>query len=337
VKLDLFDYDLPPELIAQLPLSDRSSSRLLVLPRREGAIEHRTFSELPELLRPGDLLVLNETAVFPARLLGKRARTGGKVEVLLLSERSPGLWEALVRSKSAPAPGERIELGGTDVVIFDSPLGEGRALVRFEGSAFEVAERRGHVPLPPYIRGAEDTPDDRARYQTVYAREPGAVAAPTAGLHFTPDLLARVAARGVEVARLVLHVGLGTFQPVRAETLEEHRMHAERYAIPAATLEALERARAGKRRVVACGTTTVRALESFGATGRSSGETSLFITPGHEFRFVDALITNFHLPKSTLLVLVSAFAGRERVLAAYAEAVARRYRFYSYGDAMFIG
>jgi S-adenosylmethionine:tRNA ribosyltransferase-isomerase len=334
-----FDFDLPDELIAQSPATRRDGSRLLFLPRSEGPIEHRAFADLEHLLRPGDLLVLNETAVFPARLLGRRARTGGRAEVLLLSPLAePGTWEALVRSKSVPAAGETIELGGADSVTFLEPLGEGRARVRFaEGvSAFEVAERRGHVPLPPYIRGAQDAPEDRERYQTVYAREPGAVAAPTAGLHFTKELLGRLAARGVETARLVLHVGLGTFQPVRAERIEEHRMHSERYAIPEETVRAALRARSEGRRIVACGTTSVRALESFAATGAPSGATAIFIHPPYEFRLVSGLITNFHLPRSTLLMLVSAFAGRERVLAAYAEAIARRYRFYSYGDAMLI-
>ncbi len=328
-----FDFDLPEELIAQSPAPERDASRLLVVPR-EGPFEHRTFKDLPELLAPGDLLVLNETAVFPARLLGKRPRTGGKVEILLLSALAEGAWEALVRSKSVPSPGERIDLEGDDFVTFEDALGEGRARVRFPPgvSAFDVAERRGHVPLPPYIRHAEDTPEDRVRYQTVFAREPGAVAAPTAGLHFTPALLDAIERRGVQTAKLVLHVGLGTFQPVRVERVEDHVMHEERYAIPDVTVEALKRA----RRVVACGTTTVRALESYAATGEARGATRIFIHPPHELRLVGAMITNFHLPRSTLLMLVAAFADRERILAAYAEAIARRYRFYSYGDASFI-
>jgi len=339
VRVSDFDYELPEELIAQAPEGERDASRLLVLPR-QGEIEHRTFRELPELLLSGDLLVLNETAVFPARLLGRRTKTGGKVEVLLLAPLADGCWEALVRSKSVPGAGERLELGaeGAALVTFEEALGEGRARLSFpQGvSAFEVAERHGHVPLPPYIRGAEDTEEDRLRYQTVFAREKGAVAAPTAGLHFTEDLLARLRLRGVEIAKLVLHVGLGTFLPVRVETVEEHSMHEERYAIPEETLSALENARSRGGRVVACGTTTVRALESFAATGVASGTTRIFLFPPHDFRVVGAMITNFHLPRSTPLMLVSAFAGRERVLAAYREAIARRYRFYSYGDAMLL-
>jgi S-adenosylmethionine:tRNA ribosyltransferase-isomerase len=333
VNVSDFDFDLPEDLIAQSPAPERDASRLLVVPR-DGPFDHRTFKDLPGLLAPGDLLVLNETAVFPARLLGRRPRTGGKVEILLLSPRPDGSWEALLRSKSVPSPGEPIDLGG-DEVTFEESLGEGRARVRFApgASAFDLAERRGHVPLPPYIRHAEDTSEDRVRYQTVFAREPGAVAAPTAGLHFTPALLAEIERRGVPVAKLVLHVGLGTFQPVRVSRVEDHVMHEERYAIPEATQEALKRA----RRVVACGTTTVRALESFAETGEARGATRIFIHPPHDFRLVGAMITNFHLPRSTLLMLVAAFAGRERILAAYAEAIARRYRFYSYGDAMFLG
>ncbi len=339
MNLSDFDFELPDELIAQTPVTPRDASRLLVLDRGRSTTEHRVFKDLPELLLPGDLLVLNETAVFPARLLAKRAKTGGKVEVLLLEPLAEaGVWEALVRTKGTPIAGERLELGEGDHLVYDAPLVEGRARVRFpEGSSpFELAAKRGHVPLPPYIRGAEDAPEDKERYQTVYAREPGAVAAPTAGLHFTPELLDAVRAKGIDVVKLVLHVGIGTFLPVRVEKVEEHRMHAERYSIPAPTLRALDAARREGMRIVACGTTTVRALESFAATGRPSGATSIFIYPPYQFQLVGGLITNFHLPKSTLLMLVSAFAGRERVLAAYREAVRERYRFYSYGDAMLI-
>lgn len=339
MDLSLFDFDLPDDRIAQAPADPRDSSLLLVLDRARSELEHRVFRELPELLRPGDVLVLNETAVFPARLLAKRAKTGGKVEVLLLEPLAEaGVWEALVRSKSTPSAGERLELGDGDHLLYDAPLGEGRARVRFPESVspFELARKRGHVPLPPYIRGAEDTPEDKERYQTVYAREPGAVAAPTAGLHFTPELLERVRARGVSVAKLVLHVGIGTFLPVRVAKVEEHRMHSERYSIPEATVSLLEKARSEKRRVIACGTTTVRALESWAASGETSGATSIFIYPPYEFRVVGGMITNFHLPRSTLLMLVSALAGRERVLEAYKQAIARGYRFYSYGDAMLI-
>jgi S-adenosylmethionine:tRNA ribosyltransferase-isomerase len=347
VDLTLFDFDLPDASIAQEPAPERDASRLLVLPRRASletlpaALEHRSFKDLPSLLRAGDLLVLNETAVFPARLLGKRAKTGGKAEVLLLSPLTENRWEALVKTKGTLVPGEAIDVSSTEggaALVFEGWLGEGRARVAFpEGTdPFEVAARVGHVPLPPYVRRDADSAADRARYQTVYAREPGAVAAPTAGLHFTKAIFEALEQRGVLTARLVLHVGLGTFQPVRVERVEEHKMHSERYAIPDATREALAAARREGRRIVACGTTTVRALESFAASGAAQGSTEIFIYPPRDFALVDALITNFHLPRSTLLMLVSAFAGRERVLAAYREAIARGYRFYSYGDAMLI-
>lgn len=345
MDVSLFDFQLPDELVAQRPAPERDASRLLVLPRAAplealpGALEHRTFRELPALLEPSDLLVLNETAVFPARLLGRRAATGGKVEVFLLGPRASGNWEALVRSKSRPRPGERIELdNGRDALTFVEPLEEGRGVVGFEPGEdpFAVAQRAGRVPLPPYVEREKPTDEDRARYQTVYARERGSVAAPTAGLHFTPAVLAALEARGVRVAKLVLHVGIGTFLPVRADRVEDHVMHSERYAIDSATLAVLEATRARGGRVVAVGTTSARALESWAQTGLAVGETSIFIYPGYEFRVVNALVTNFHLPKSTLLMLVAAFAGRERILAAYREAIARGYRFYSYGDAMLI-
>jgi S-adenosylmethionine:tRNA ribosyltransferase-isomerase len=337
VNLSDFDFDLPEKLIAQTPAEPRDSSRLFVLDKKKPeGFEHRIFRELPELLTAGDVLVLNETAVFPARLFGKREKTGGKVEVLLLEPLAePGVWEALVRSKSTPVAGERLVFGD-DALTFEASLGEGRARVRAATDAFEIAARHGHVPLPPYIRGAEDAPEDRERYQTVYARERGAVAAPTAGLHFTPTLLEALRQKGIQIVKLTLHVGLGTFLPVRAERIEDHKMHDERYSIPAETLAALEAARLAGRRIIACGTTSVRAIESFGLTGRPSGTTGIFIYPGFVPKYVTGMITNFHLPKSTLLMLVAAFAGRERILAAYAEAIARGYRFYSYGDAMLI-
>lgn len=339
VNLSDFDFELPPELIAQSPVTPRDSSRLLVLDRSTPPLGDRVFRDLPSLLRAGDVLVLNETAVFPARLLAKRAKTGGKVEVLLLEPLSePGVWEALVRTKGTILPGERLDLGDADHLLYDAPLTEGRARLRFPPSVspFDLAAKRGHVPLPPYIRGAADTAEDRDRYQTVYAREPGAVAAPTAGLHFTPSLLDSVRSQGIEVVPLVLHVGIGTFLPVRTEKLSDHRMHAERYSIPAETLAVLEKARRENRRVIACGTTTARALESYALTGEAKGSTNIFIYPPYEFRMVGGMITNFHLPKSTLLMLISALAGREKVLEAYKHAVEHRYRFYSYGDAMLI-
>ena len=302
------------------------------------APRHLSFRDLPGLLAPGSVLVLNETRVIPARFLGRRA-SGGKVEVMLVRPLPDGSWEALVRSgKPVRPPDELLDLeqGRASARVLEK-LGPGRYRLSFpdEADVLALAERAGRVPLPPYI-AREERPEDRERYQTVFARVPGAIAAPTAGLHFTPELLAAVEARGVTLARVLLHVGPGTFAPVRTDEVEEHRMEAERYEVPAPARAAIEAARREGRPVVACGTTAVRALESWAHTGRPQGETELFIRPGHAFRAVDALITNFHLPRSTLLLLVSALAGRETILAAYREAVARGYRFYSYGDAMLI-
>ncbi len=342
MRISDFDYDLPQDLIAQQPLPERDASRLLVLDRASGRITHRGFRDLPSLLDPGDLLVVNRSRVFPARLLGRRAG-GGAAEVLLVRRKPDGIWDALVR------PGRRLRPGATVQVADDltvrlegaepgSPLRRVRLLAK-DGDPEEALSRRGHVPLPPYIR-RPDQPADRERYQTVYAREPGSVAAPTAGLHFTPALLEALAARGVERAEVVLHVGPGTFRPVEVEQVEEHRVDPEPCAIPAETAEALARARARGARVVAVGTTVTRTLESAalvaGGVRAGSTETALVIVPGHRFQVVDALVTNFHLPRSSLLLLVAAFAGRDRILAAYAEAVRERYRFYSYGDAMLI-
>jgi S-adenosylmethionine:tRNA ribosyltransferase-isomerase len=344
-----FDYDLPPELIAQQPAPRRDASRLLVLHRTRGAWEHRRFGDLPGYLRPGDLLVLNNTRVIPARLHGHKEATGGQVELLLLEEEAPGRWDALLRAGGRrPRPGEPLVFAGGALraeLIEERELG--RALVRLESSRplLELLEEFGETPLPPYIRrteGGGPDAEDRARYQTVYARMPGAVAAPTAGLHFTPELFAALADRGVERAEITLHVGLGTFRPVTAEDVEAHRMEAERYAISPAAAAAVHAARARGGRVVAVGSTSVRALESAAAssdTGELSpgeGRSALFIRPGYRFRAVDALLTNFHLPRSTLLMMVSAFAGTELVRSAYREAVRERYRFFSYGDAMLI-
>jgi len=349
-RLASYDYTLPPELVAQAPLAERDASRLMLLDRATGAVAHARFSDLPECLRPGDLLVTNRSRVFPARLLGRRER-GGKAEILLVRRRGGGLWDAMLR------PGRRLRAGmvvdvapGLSVRIEpDSaramPPQGGESVLRAVrlvvegGSEDEALERFGHAPLPPYIRRA-DGPADRERYQTVYAREPGSVAAPTAGLHFTPALLDRLEVLGVERAELVLHVGPGTFRPVEVEDVRLHRVDPERVTIPAATALAIERARREGRRVVAVGTTVTRALESaLDADGQlqpGERETDLVILPGHEFRVVSALVTNFHLPASSLLLLACAFAGRARLLEAYREAVAARYRFYSYGDAMLI-
>ena len=336
-----YDFAVPTEQIAQEPLRERDASRLLVLERAAGALRHGFFRELPELLRPGDLLVLNRSRVFPARLLGIRPG-GGAAEILLVRRREPGLWDALVR------PGRRLRAGATVTIapgfsarLESEPAGATR-LVRLsadDGDTEAAVERHGHVPLPPYIRRA-DAPADRERYQTVFSREPGSVAAPTAGLHFTPELLARLAARGIAATTLMLHVGPGTFRPVEVDDVRDHKVDAEPYTIPAEAASAFAGARAEGRRVLAVGTTTIRALESaIDANGQlrsGPGETSLVIVPGHRFRAIDALITNFHLPRSSLLLLVSAFAGRERLLGAYREAVRARYRFYSYGDAMLV-
>lgn len=335
-----FHYDLPPERIAQYPAKPRDASRLLVLPP-EGPLLHRCFRELPGLLAPGDLLVVNHSRVVRARLLGNR-RGGGRAEVFLLRPASEaGEWEAMVK------PGKRLRPG--DVILFDERgrgielvdrLGEGRRLVRAVGATMEQLLRRfGHVPLPPYIAREDDRRDAR-RYQTVYAREGRSVAAPTAGLHFTPRVLAALRTRGVELASIRLDVGPGTFKPVTAERVEDHRMDFEPYALGAETASALNRALSAGRRIVAVGTTVTRTLEDqlrrFPRFEAGEFETALFIRPGFEFRAVTGLITNFHLPGSTLIMLVSALAGRERTLAAYAEALAHSYRFYSYGDAMLV-
>jgi S-adenosylmethionine:tRNA ribosyltransferase-isomerase len=345
-----YDFDLPPERVAQEPAARRDASRLLVLDRATGAISHRAFADLPELLRPGDLLVTNRSRVFPARLLGRRPN-GGEAEILLVRRHDTDLWDALVRPGRRLRPGAVVDVGpGLRVRIeppeagasaphaLPTPLRRVRLLLH--GLDADAAiERHGHVPLPPYIRRA-DAPTDRDRYQTVYAREAGSVAAPTAGLHFTPALLERLVERGVERAELVLHVGPGTFRPVEVQDVRDHRVDPERYVIPEATAAAVDRARAEGRRVVAIGTTVTRALESALGPGElvkpGEDETSLVIVPGFTFRAVSALVTNFHLPRSSLLLLVSAFGGRERVLGAYAEAVRQRYRFYSYGDAMLL-
>ncbi len=338
-----FDYFLPPELIAQKPLPERDASRLLVLDRASGAVQHRVFRDLPDLLNPGDLVVVNRSRVIPARLLGHRSK-GGEAEILLVRDRGEGRWEAMVRPGRHLRPGQRVTIDDDlSVVIESEALGEdGRRQVRLLSQRRDIAgalERCGHVPLPPYVR-RPDRPEDRERYQTVYAREPGSIAAPTAGLHFTPSILERLRGRGVATAEVVLHVGPGTFRPVTAPRVEDLRVPPEPYVLPPETAQAVAQARARGGRVVAVGTTSVRTLEASAAGGggaaAGTGEIALVIVPGFRFEVVDALVTNFHLPRSSLLLLVSAFAGRERVLAAYAEAVRTGYRFYSYGDAMLI-
>ncbi|HEY8489444.1 MAG TPA: tRNA preQ1(34) S-adenosylmethionine ribosyltransferase-isomerase QueA [Dehalococcoidia bacterium] len=335
-----FDYHLPPELIAQTPAEPRDAARLLVLRRDTGELEHRIFRDLPEYLRPGDALVVNDSRVIPARLHGRRTDTGGAVEALLLRRAGPDLWEAMVRPGRRLRPGARVRFqrdGEAAEATVEGVTQEGHRLLRFPPGTDPTA--LGRVPLPPYIHAPVPDPE---RYQTVYAREEGSVAAPTAGLHFTPALLEAVRARGVQVVPVTLHVGPGTFRPVQAEDPRRHRMHGEAFTVPAASAEALTAVRAAGGRVVCVGTTTVRVLETLGLQAGegplqpAAGWTELMILPGHRFRWVDALITNFHLPRSTLLMLVSALAGREPVLRAYEEAVRRRYRFFSFGDAMLI-
>ncbi|OGA13689.1 MAG: tRNA preQ1(34) S-adenosylmethionine ribosyltransferase-isomerase QueA [Betaproteobacteria bacterium RIFCSPLOWO2_12_FULL_65_110] len=337
LTLDDFDYDLPRELIAQRPAEPRSASRLLrVTP---GAISDHLFSELPGFLAAGDLLVCNDTRVIKARLLGEKA-TGGRIEVLI--ERVLGANEALaqVRASHAPRPGARLRLAGCVEATVTERRGD-LYVLRFDStdSVYGLLDRHGSLPLPPYIGHAPDAADEQ-RYQTLYARSPGAVAAPTAGLHFDERVLAALRAKGVDLVHLTLHVGAGTFQPVRTQDLSRHRMHAEHYEIPQGTAAAVAEARARGGSIVAVGTTSVRALESAargpGEVAAGPGETRLFITPGYAFRIVDRLLTNFHLPKSTLLMLVSAFAGLDPIRRAYAHAIEQHYRFFSYGDAMLI-
>ncbi|MFP5381198.1 MAG: tRNA preQ1(34) S-adenosylmethionine ribosyltransferase-isomerase QueA [Gammaproteobacteria bacterium] len=330
-----FDFDLPPELIAQFPAAERGGSRLLHVDAA-GILADRIFRDLPSLLRPHDLLVMNDTRVIKARLFGTKD-SGGKVELLV--ERVTSEFEALafVRASHAPKPGSRIDLGD-DVTIDVLARQDDLTQLRFAQPVLDVLDRIGRLPLPPYIEHAP-TAQDEARYQTVYANAPGAVAAPTAGLHFDETMLDTLAAQGARTARVTLHVGAGTFQPVRVDDIAEHHMHSERYTIPQATVDAIAETRTRGGRVVAVGTTSLRALEAaarHGTLHAGSDETDIFITPGYRFRVVDALITNFHLPKSTLLMLVSAFSGVDVIRAAYAHAIRERYRFFSYGDAMFL-
>lgn len=340
LKKSDFYFDLPKELIAQDPLEDRSSSRLLVLDRKTGAVSHRVFREIEDFLTPGDCLVLNDTKVIPARLYGERAGTGGRVEVLLLKRRENDIWETLVKPGKKCRPGARLIFGGgilqAEVLKVEE---EGNRMIHFsyEGIFEEILDRLGEMPLPPYITHKLA---DKNRYQTVYAKHDGSAAAPTAGLHFTKELLDRIAKKGVCVAFVTLHVGLGTFRPVKEENVLDHHMHSEFYSVSAEAAEKINSTKAAGGRVVCVGTTACRTLESaVDAGGRvraGSGNTEIFIYPGYCFKVPDALITNFHLPESTLVMLVSALAGRENVLNAYAEAVREKYRFYSFGDAMLV-
>ncbi len=354
MKTSEFDYDLPPELIAQEPPPERDSSRLMVLERATGAVRHHVFRDLPALLEPGDLVILNDTRVRAARLFGHREETGGKVEVLLLEklrgDAPPERWRAFTRSGGKLRPGEYIKLArGRARARLVERLGEEGDILEIESREplEEIMRTAGYMPVPPYVKrdytvSSSDpmTILDRERYQTTYARVPGAVAAPTAGLHFTERVFEGLEARGIERAFVTLHVGPGTFRPLKADTIEEHRMDAESYEIPPLTAEMIRKTRARGGRIVAVGTTVTRTLEHAAAPSGSvrpgRGEADLFITPGYEFMAVDVLLTNFHLPRGTPLLLASAFADRDKVLAAYAEAIRRRYRFFSYGDAMLI-
>lgn len=338
MKVSDFDYVLPPALIAQHPCPHRDHSRLLVLAKESGEVSHRRFYDLPDFLASGDFLVLNDTKVLPARLQARKP-TGGKLEVLLLTPLDELSWSCLVRPAKRAPVGTRLQFAASLAGEVLSAGQEGQRCIRFSQGGddfYRILDEVGEMPLPPYIR---EKPADPGRYQTVYAAAPGAVAAPTAGLHFTQDLFQRLAAKGVGQARLTLHVGLGTFRPVTAETVEEHPMHREYYSISPETAQAINQTRARGGRIVAVGTTSVRVLETVAAGGMirpGSGWTDIFLYPGYRFQAVDALVTNFHLPRSTLLMLVSALAGREQVLAAYDQAIAMGYRFFSFGDAMLI-
>ena len=340
MKTQDFYFDLPQELIAQTPIEQRDASRLLVLPKEEGALSHRHFYDLTDYLREGDCLILNDSRVLPARLLGQRLPGGGACEVLLLIDRGEKVWECLVRPGKRLKKGANVSFGDgvlTGEIVDELP--DGNRLVRFdyEGIFLEVLDKLGKMPLPPYIKAELQ---DRERYQTVYSRVVGSAAAPTAGLHFTPELLEKVQAMGVNIGYVTLHVGLGTFRPVKEENILDHDMHSEYCVIPPETAELINRTKANGGRVICVGTTSCRTVESWagedGHMESAAGWTKIFIYPGYRFKVLDGLITNFHLPESTLLMLVSALAGRERVLEAYDEAVKEQYRFFSFGDAMLI-
>ena len=340
MKTSDFDFYLPEELIAQTPLERRDASRLLTLDKNTGAVGHHRFYELPRFLRPGDCLVLNDSRVLPARLIGRRP-TGGACEVLLLVDRGDNLWECLVRPGRKLKPGARVIFGdGRLTATVEAELNDGKRAVRFQyqGIFLEILEQLGRMPLPPYIKAELE---DQERYQTVYSRVAGSAAAPPPGLHFTTELLDRIRGMGVKVCCVTLHVGLGTFRPVKAEDITDHEMHSEFCMISGETAGIINETKQNGGRVICVGTTSCRTVESFaaedGTLSERSGWTDIFIYPGYRFKVLDALITNFHLPQSTLIMLVSALAGRERVLAAYEAAVREKYRFFSFGDAMFIG
>ena len=341
MKLDMFDFHLPEELIAQVPLENRAASRLMVLDKKTGEVQHDVFSHITEYLNPGDCLVLNDTKVLPARLYGSKEETNAKIEVLLLKQEEGDVWETLVKPAKRIKEGSKIHFG--DVKLSATCVGElehGGRMLKFEydGIFYEILDELGEMPLPPYIK---EQLDDQDRYQTVYAREMGSAAAPTAGLHFTTELLEKIKEMGVHVAFITLHVGLGTFRPVNVDDIDNHEMHSEFYQMTEGTARLLNEVRAKGGRIVTVGTTSTRTLETIatrhdGVFKEENGWTSIFIYPGYEFKGTDAMITNFHLPKSTLIMLISAMAGREHVLNAYKMAVEEKYRFFSFGDAMFI-
>lgn len=341
MKVDVYDFELPEHLIAQVPLQDRTASRLLTLNKQTGEVRHQHFGEILDYLHEGDTLILNDTRVIPARLFGTKRDTGAKAEVLLLTQLEGDRWEALVKPGKKLKKGAVIDFGGEleAVIEEESDMGMRVLSFRYEGIFQEILDRLGEMPLPPYIK---EKLDDRERYQTVYAKHEGSAAAPTAGLHFTKELLEQIAAKGVQVGFVTLHVGLGTFRPMSVETVEEHVMHEEFYSLSAETAQLLNETKARGGRIIAVGTTSARTLETVAREAKgqlieaSSGWTQIFIYPGHEFGLVDAMVTNFHLPKSTLVMLVSALAGRDHIMGAYQQAVAEEYRFFSFGDAMFI-
>lgn len=341
MKTSDFYYDLPENLIAQTPVEPRNASRLMVLHRKNGSIEHRVFKDLAEYLNPGDCLVLNDTRVIPARIYGIKEETGAVVEFLLLSQKENDAWECLCKPGKRAKTGTKFSFGGGKLIgeIVDVDIDEGNRFVKFtcKGSIYTVLDEIGSMPLPPYIK---EKLKDKERYQTVYSKELGSAAAPTAGLHFTPEMLEEIKNMGVNIAEITLHVGLGTFRPVKVDDVTKHKMHTEHYVMPQASADLINHTKKNGGRVIAVGTTSCRTIESVAAKNgcicADEGDTSIFIYPGFEFKCMDALITNFHLPESTLIMLVSAFAGYDNIMNAYKTAVAEKYRFFSFGDAMFI-
>ncbi len=335
IKLSDFDYYLPKDLIAKYPVEPRDSCRLMVLNRKTKSIQHRIFRDIVEYLQEGDLLVLNDTKVIPARLIGKKEKTGSNIEVFLLKPVKDNVWEALIKNIRRLKEGDKIFISKDFYVEYISREEDKGFVKIYSKNLQEDLERYGHIPLPPYIE-RQDEEKDKDLYQTVFAKKEGSVASPTAGLHFTQELLEKIKQKGVNITYITLHVGLGTFKPVKEEDITKHKMHEEFYSIPQESLDLIKETKEKGKSVIAVGTTVVRTLESYGLTGKREDYTNIFIYPPFEFKLVDKLITNFHLPKSTLIMLVSAFASREFILQAYQEAVKQRYRFFSYGDAMFI-